>query len=99
ELPIWAVRRWLSTGDRASDRLADVAGTEPEDEFRAVGGEVRNVFCWKGDDERSRWIAPSELRPGDTIVAPARYGGVDEFGWNPDSEKPATDVGQEAAVP
>jgi CRISPR-associated endonuclease/helicase Cas3 len=99
ELPIWAVRRWLAAGDRVPDCLADVAGAEPEDESRAVGGEVRDVFRWKGDDERSRWIAPSKLRPGDTIVAPARYGGVDEFGWNPDSENPATDVGQEAAGP
>ena len=100
ELPIWAVRRWLAKGEqKAPDHLADVPTAEPEDNSRTVEGKARKVFRWKGDDERSRWIAPSELRPGDTIVAPVRYGGVDEFGWNPDSEKPATDVGEEAARP
>jgi len=100
ELPLWAVRRWLTSG-RILDHLADVASAAgPEDESSpALRGEDRKVFRWKGDDERSQWIVPSALRPGETIIAPARYRGVDDFGWNPECEKPATDVGRKAAEP
>ncbi|MEZ5786475.1 MAG: type I-U CRISPR-associated helicase/endonuclease Cas3 [Xanthobacteraceae bacterium] len=97
ELPIWAVRCWL-TKRKAPDHLADVPAAEPEEESRAVGGEGRKVFRWTGDNERSRWIAASELRPGDTVVVPARYGGVDDFGWNPESDTPVEDIGRKAAA-
>ena len=53
----------------------------------------------KGDDDRSVWTAPSNIRPGDTIVAPAHYGGLDGFGWKPESDQPVTDVAQAAARP
>jgi CRISPR-associated endonuclease/helicase Cas3 len=100
ELPIWAVRRWLVQEDRTLTHLADIATAAAEEEERArPGGAKRKVFRWKGNDERSRWIKPEELRPGDTAVVPASYGGVDEFGWNPGCEEPATDVGRRTAEP
>lgn len=110
ELPIWAVRAWLKGGGKAGDQLADVAGTNPEEEPARAEMSERRIFRWKGDDDRSRWINPVELRPGDTVVVPAVYGGVDRFGWNPEPgahesvneetiKAPATDVGQRAASP
>ena len=99
ELPLWAVRRWLMREDERLAHLADIATAAPEDSKSArPAGEKRKVFRWRGNNEHSRWIEPAELRPGDTIVAPARYGGVDDFGWNPECE-PATDVGRKAAEP
>ncbi|MBK8175995.1 MAG: type I-U CRISPR-associated helicase/endonuclease Cas3 [Rhodospirillales bacterium] len=100
ELPIWAVRRWLS-GKGAQGSLADVAGASPEDEERGgVRGGKGRVFRWKGNTEQSRWIRSGELQPGDAIIVPASYGGVDEFGWNPmlHSEQ-AKDVARKAAEP
>ena len=100
ELPLWAVRRWLMREDKTPAHLADIATAAPEDNKPArPAGQKRKVFRWRGNDERSRWIEPAALRPGDTIVAPARYGGVDDFGWNPECEEPATDVGRKAAEP
>ena len=100
ELPLWAVRRWLMREDKTPAHLADIATAAPEDNKSArPAGQKRKVFRWRGNDERSRWIEPAALRPGDTIVAPARYGGVDDFGWNPEREEPATDVGRKAAEP
>lgn len=100
ELPLWAVRRWLMREDKTSAHLADIATAAPEDNKSAgPAGQQRKVFRWRGNDERSRWIEPAALRPGDTIIAPARYGGVDDFGWNPECEEPATDVGRKAAEP
>jgi CRISPR-associated endonuclease/helicase Cas3 len=101
ELPIWAVRRWLAGDAKTLERLADVAAEGPEDEAPASAG--RDVFRWKGDKEQSRWIRPSDIRPGDTIVVPARYGGLDECGWNPGVESPIADldvdIGRDAAKP
>jgi CRISPR-associated endonuclease/helicase Cas3 len=102
ELPIWAVRRWL-TGGAEVDRLADVAGTEPdEDDRRGRHAPHGRVFRWKGNHERSVWLGPADgrsLRPGDTIIVPAPYGGLDEFGWHPEYAGPVTDLGQRAAAP
>jgi CRISPR-associated endonuclease/helicase Cas3 len=94
ELPVWAVRRWLQGGDVST--LADVPIADPEDSRSRADREHRFVFRWAGDDERSVWIEPTEIRPGDTVIVPAHYGGVDRFGWNP-NVKPATDVADDAA--
>ena len=100
ELPLWAVRRWLMREDETPAHLADIATAAPEDNKSArPAGQNRKVFRWRGNDERSRWIKPTEISPGDTIIAPARYSGVDDFGWNPACGEPATDVGRKAAEP
>lgn len=100
ELPLWAVRRWLVEQARGLSQLADVAGTAPQAQDRRRADSQRpRVFRWNGNTERSRWIDPAELRPGDTVIAPAHHGGVDAFGWNPGSKAPATDVARKAADP
>jgi CRISPR-associated endonuclease/helicase Cas3 len=88
ELPLWTVRGWLRRSTRDSEQLADVAGAEPEEERSGRASDSRMAFLWKGDDERSRWVHPGELRPGDSIVVPTSYGGVDPFGWNPEYGAP-----------
>ena len=99
ELPLWAVRRWLRGGSMALNALADTPSIGPQEEERLRDNVGKQIFRWKGDDERSQWIRPSELRPGDAIVAPASYGGVDEFGWNPEFKESATDIARKAARP
>jgi CRISPR-associated endonuclease/helicase Cas3 len=95
ELPLWAVRSWLAKEPRSLEQLADIAVAAP-----AVSEGGRPVYRWRGNDERSRWIHDSrELRPGDTIVVPVAYGGVDPFGWNPEASEAATDVAGRAAAP
>jgi len=95
ELPLWAVRRWLNE-EETDANLADIASREPGESGRQAG---RLAFRWRGDTEDSRWIGSGEIRPGDTIVVPASYGGVDEYGWNPACTKPAKDVAQNSAEP
>lgn len=97
ELPIWTVRRWLQSGAKGDfGDLADVATETPEDPDVPVHSR-RPVFRWKGgDDERSDWVEAGQIRPGDTIVIPGSFGGVDEHGWNPSSRRRAADVGAEA---
>ena len=94
-LTISRARRWL-LGLEAETVLADVEGTADVDEER--GERSRRFTLWKGDESCvSR--RPGDIRPGDTIVVPADYGGCDEFGWNPGSGAAVRDVGDEAAYP
>jgi CRISPR-associated endonuclease/helicase Cas3 len=99
ELPLWTVRRWL-TGQKAQlSTLADIPAGDFDENSPGQNGRQQMVFRWAGDDDRSTWISPAQIRPGDTIIVPAKFGGVDEYGWNPDSTKPATDVADKAVAP
>lgn len=93
ELPVWVVRRWLSTQQKGLESLADVV--EMADEETQVKGRHK-IFRWKGDDDGSEWIEPSQIRPGDAIVVPAQVGGVDELGWNPQHSGASSDVADRA---
>jgi CRISPR-associated endonuclease/helicase Cas3 len=98
QLPVWVVRKWLSskgTRDR-SDVLADIAVAEEESDQRRGESRGRPVFLWAGDEDRSQWIDARQIRPGSTIIALSRYGGVDEYGWKPDSQVRVSDVADEA---
>jgi CRISPR-associated endonuclease/helicase Cas3 len=96
ELPVWAVHRWLERRNRATLDIADVPSRE-SDEQVAANFRGKLVFRWRGNEQQSGWISSSAIQPGDSIVVPARYGGVDEFGWDPNFETAALDVGQKAA--
>jgi len=99
ELPIWAVQRWLAGRDQAQPDLADAPAAAPEeDQGRRAPDRERHVFRWRGHDESSCWVRPAELRPGDTLVVPASYGGIDDFGWNPNLKDTAKEVAREAAA-
>lgn len=95
ELPVWAVRRWLRNVPNVDEMLSDAAGMAP-DETQTRSPSGRKVFRWLGDDDRSLWVFPGQIRPGDTIVVPASYGGVDHDGWNPESKDVVVDLGTEA---
>ncbi|MBT9290786.1 type I-G CRISPR-associated helicase/endonuclease Cas3g [Prosthecodimorpha staleyi] len=98
ELPIAVVRAWLEGRAGGSDPLADIP--QPAiDETPRRRGAGRRIFRWAGDDDRSAWVGPDDLRAGMTLIAPADFGGVDLFGWNPTSPTPATDIADAAAAP
>ena len=114
EVPLWSARAWLG-GSRNTERLTSMSDTAERGGDEAAyetGGRERLVFRWAGaGDPRTRHVPPDALRPGDVLVVPADYGGCDEFGWAPASDKqvadPAsgkggkwvTDVADEAALP
>lgn len=95
ELPLWAVRRWLAGRGRMS-WLADVPSRDPDGDDQ-LPRAAKRVYRWKGDSPDSQWVSANRIRPGDTIVVPCGYGGVDAFGWNPHRSEPATDVALAAA--
>jgi len=90
-IPVWAARDWLCGEGRAGE-VSDVEGSgrqEPGD----GRPEERLVIRWQGP-RHSTLIGPREIRPGDTLVAPSVYGGVDRFGWMPQSREPVIDLAE-----
>jgi CRISPR-associated endonuclease/helicase Cas3 len=93
-----AALRWLR-GLSPAD-LADVEGGKEESakpDSRRNGETSRDlaVLRWCGaHDEDTRDVSPSDLRPGDTIVVPASYGGCDLYGWAPGLRRGVFDLAE-----
>ncbi|HLI83698.1 MAG TPA: type I-U CRISPR-associated helicase/endonuclease Cas3 [Bryobacteraceae bacterium] len=85
-VPIYEFRRWL--GGEATADIADVEGP-------VIGAGDRGerhgrpVLRWRGPTDRATRVLnnPEHVRPGDTVIVPASYGGTDDFGWNPSTPR------------
>ena len=103
-VPIHNFRRWLERGESSPDfndsDLEGVPAPARDSPSGAVRGN-RSALCWRGTEE-SYLIAGSEtldrLRPGDTVVIPARLKGWETFGHIPPGtgEDPVVDLGDRA---
>ena len=93
-VPVGAARAWLT---RRTAPLADVEGARPDDrEASTEGAFERWPIRWASGD--ATVIGPRELRPGDTLVMPAAWGGCDDDGWAPDSDRMVADLAETAAL-
>jgi len=99
ELPLWAVRAWLGSAIGRHEQLADVPSAAPERGNGEGRAEQRRVVRWRGESEDTRWVEWRDIRPGDTVVVPSAFGGLDAWGWNPASPEPVADVAREASEP
>jgi CRISPR-associated endonuclease/helicase Cas3 len=89
-LPVGAVRAWLA-GQKSAADWGDVEGQRLQ-MARTGAGQARPCLRWLGPED-SVVATPADIRPGDTVVVPAEYGGADEFGWKPEQPTPVPDVG------
>lgn len=90
-LPAPAVRRWLQ-GEAAGTDLSDLdSSASAPPTAKAHSASTRPVLRWRGP-EQCEVITPDQIRPGDTLVLPARYGGCDTWGWAPASTAPVPDL-------
>jgi CRISPR-associated endonuclease/helicase Cas3 len=100
-LPLPVVQRWLLDELRADgDDGADVEGLGDQ----AAGGKLeggtppRPFVRWRGLERSEVTVDVDALRPGDTLVVPASYGGCDDFGWEPGSKASVRDLADLARV-
>jgi CRISPR-associated endonuclease/helicase Cas3 len=89
-VPVYEVRAWLK--GQAEANIADIEGVAV-DATSDNPVQPRRALRWRGPDDAEP-IGPDDIRPGDTIVVPASYGGGDEFGWHPTSRKIVEDIAE-----
>jgi CRISPR-associated endonuclease/helicase Cas3 len=96
-VPFQAAREWLlrvPVGD-----ISDVEREIPTADTEVRTATPRYAARWRGDDTEVISVSGARrektLRPGDTIVVPATYGGLDRIhrNWDPESERSSEDVG------
>jgi CRISPR-associated endonuclease/helicase Cas3 len=98
-VPFVAVKRWLD--GRSEPDTFDVEGAHeaaPEDEKKEKEREraARPALAWRG--EASEVIDAAGVRPGDTIVVPASYGGIASGTWAPAAEAAIVDIAEIAVL-
>jgi CRISPR-associated endonuclease/helicase Cas3 len=94
-LPIYATQAWLESA-RREYFLADMEGSAQDEEQPEGKASGFRRFVWRRGEDGWQPVPPRAIRPGDTIVVPARYGGCDEYGFAPDSQKPVLDLSSRA---
>ena len=87
-IPINAARDWL-TNQMPVVEVADVEGKSDAGEEK---GPFRPTLRWAGPDKSELLEKAVQIRPGDTLIVPATYGGADEFGWNPQAKSEVPDI-------
>ncbi|WP_136193444.1 type I-G CRISPR-associated helicase/endonuclease Cas3g [Actinomyces procaprae] len=96
EVSLMAARAWLQQGK--PENLADIDDDDGFDDIPFKGGDSDRQVLRRSDEGDWQEARAIELRPGDTIVVPCEYGGLDRFGWNPSSKEPVKDVSELASL-
>jgi CRISPR-associated endonuclease/helicase Cas3 len=93
-VPIYIARAWLARSPLPGN-LTDVEGEPSSNDGQQEEGRL--CLRWYGPKE-SKLIRPMEIRPGNTLIVPASWGGADEFGWNPDVGDQVHDIGDACSL-
>lgn len=96
-LPFAVARAWLS-GRRTAD-FGDTDGSTPEEQGRETPTTGRRALRWQGADSEivcAQSDSEPSLRPGDTIVVPACYGGIRDGCFDPESAETVRDRAEQA---
>lgn len=91
-VPLHELRAWLKEDKEPLGEVADVEGVRSLSEGDR-SKRIRRVLRWRGTKD-VRVVSADKIRPGDTVLIPATYGGADEFGWNPERKDPVPDVAE-----
>lgn len=95
-IPVRAARAFLAGVWKEDINISDVEG-ERRDEISIRETSKRYAVLWNGIED-SRVIRNSnDIKPGDILIVPSSYGGLDNFGWNPVWIQPVRDIGDEAS--
>lgn len=96
-LPFIVAKRWLSQPD--GDVLEDTSDVEVKPVMAEMPGDGgRRALRWLGND--SEIVGPSEIRPGDTLVVPSAYGGIQPTSrsFDPSAKEPVPDLAERASL-
>jgi len=94
-IPIYAAKQWLA--GKSIGGIVDLEGTSVSENDSRSGGQLRHHgIIWMGNKKKPVLLEDAgdlaHLKPGSVLVVHVSAGGVDEFGWNPESNAPARDL-------
>lgn len=98
-VPLQAVRAWLADAGGRDVEIADLEGVSAETPDGApvtANTSIKPVLRWQDDSETAH--TAGDIRPGDTLVVPASYGGVAAGNWAPTDSTPVADLGHRVQV-
>lgn len=95
-LPFVAARRWLANKANAFEGSADLEIKGNGERDAESGG--RPALRWRGDE--SEIVDASGIRPGDTLVVPSIYGGIDPASkcFDPAATEEVPDLAERASL-
>jgi CRISPR-associated endonuclease/helicase Cas3 len=95
-LPFVAARRWLANAANAFEGSADLEIKGNGEQDTESGG--RRALRWRGDE--SEIVDASGIRPGDTLVVPSIYGGIDPASkcFDPAATEEVPDLAERASL-
>jgi CRISPR-associated endonuclease/helicase Cas3 len=75
-VPLYRLRRWLSSTDIAADDTADVQGAAapPAEDGEARTRARSSFMLWRGSEKSRLSWNTGDIRPNDVVVLPARLG-------------------------
>lgn len=94
QVPLHAVRVWLSDADHEVPVADTEANAETSGPHSPDSGWSRPALRLRGGDVEA--IDADQIRPGDTLVVPAAYGGLHLGTWAPSDTTTVPDIAAEA---
>jgi CRISPR-associated endonuclease/helicase Cas3 len=95
-LPFVAARRWLANEPSSFDASADLEIKSDDGQGAESGG--RRALRWRGDESEA--VDASSIHPGDTLVVPSSYGGIDFTSrcFDPRATEEVSDLAERASL-
>ena len=94
QIPIGAARKWLAGEEE--EEVADVTLTVSTADYSG-NTSSENVFTrWNGRGKKPTACRAGEIKPGDVLVLTPEYGGLNAGTWDPASQEPIQDLGDQA---
>ncbi len=98
KLPYYPTVRWLNGQATDFTDMEEEGGRDTEAE--GAQSQARPALRWRwGEEPRVLEVddlTTDEIRPGDILIVPSKYGGADSYGWAPDSTAEVPDVADRA---
>lgn len=91
-LPLPALKAFLCA--EAEVAVADLEGCADQGAAAEALCQGKPVYLWNGH-AGGEIVGAHQIKPGAVVVLPARYGGVDAFGWHPAGTAAASDVAEQ----
>lgn len=98
QVPVGAIRSWLSGGAEAPVADVSASGGESDRYIEDQDDSTSDWVRWAGFQDGPQKISLGDIRPGDILIVDPERGGITAGNWDPGSTEPVTDLGDMAQL-